>query len=182
MRDSFPSHSSSPSKANLGIEVTRWSKISITFAIHTSSQNPFGEGRMAHIKWPHLLSLLKSVLPAFSQRSTRWTSAPLRAVSSLKLSTRIHPITGWHWLFPSSYPTPPTACLTVSLPKGEGMGLPRSTYLTSDTLGPPYLPAGVLPVSDVLKSIRTTHLPFWSKPYSSFGLFTFTTVASVHLR
>jgi hypothetical protein len=78
VRDSFPSHSSSPSKANLGIEVTRWSKISITFAIHTGSQNPFGEERMAHIKWPHLLSLLKSVQPAFSQRSTRWTSAPMR--------------------------------------------------------------------------------------------------------
>jgi len=45
----------------------------------TGSQNPFGEGRMAHIMWPHLLSLLKSVLPAFTQRSTRWTSAPLRA-------------------------------------------------------------------------------------------------------
>jgi len=39
--DSFPSHSSSPSKANLGIEVTRRLKIPITFAIHTDSQNPF---------------------------------------------------------------------------------------------------------------------------------------------
>ena len=28
------------------------------------------------------------------------------------------------------------------------MGLPRSTYLTTDTLGPLCLPAGVLPVSD----------------------------------
>ena len=41
VRDSFPSHSSSPSKANLGIEVTRRLKIPITFSIHTDSQNPF---------------------------------------------------------------------------------------------------------------------------------------------
>ena len=48
---------------------------------------------------------------------------------------------------------PPTACLAVSLPKeGEGMGLPRSTYLTTDTLGLLYLPTGILPVSDDLKA------------------------------
>jgi hypothetical protein len=41
VRDSFPSHSSSPSKASLGIEATRRLKLSITFAIHTDSQNPF---------------------------------------------------------------------------------------------------------------------------------------------
>ncbi len=41
VRDSFPSHSSSPSKASLGIEATRRLKIPITFAIHTDSQNPF---------------------------------------------------------------------------------------------------------------------------------------------
>jgi hypothetical protein len=40
------------------------------------------------------------------------------------------------------------------------MGLPRSTYLTADTLGPLCLPAGVLPVSDVHKILRTTRLPF----------------------
>jgi hypothetical protein len=32
------------------------------------------------------------------------------------------------------------------------MGLPRSTYLTANTLGPLSLPTGVLPVSDVHKS------------------------------
>jgi hypothetical protein len=75
-----------------------------------------------------------------------------RVMSSLRLSTRIHPITGWPWLLPSSHPIPPSACLTVSLPLGEGMGLPRSAYLTADTLGPLCLPAGMLPVSDVLKA------------------------------
>ncbi len=72
-------------------------------------------------------------------------------VSSLagQAITRIHPITGWLLLLPSSLPIPPTACLAVSLPqRGEGMRLPRSTYLTTDTLGPLCLPAGVLPVSD----------------------------------
>jgi hypothetical protein len=39
--DSFPSHGSSPSKANPCIRMTRQLKISITFAIHTDSQNPF---------------------------------------------------------------------------------------------------------------------------------------------
>jgi len=42
------------------------------------------------------------------------------------------------------------------------MGLPRSAYLTADTLGPLSLPAGVLPVSDVQQPIRTTRLPFGS--------------------
>jgi hypothetical protein len=42
-----------------------------------------------------------------------------RVMSSLRLSTRIHPITGWPWLLPSSLPIPPTACLTVSLPQGR---------------------------------------------------------------
>lgn len=42
------------------------------------------------------------------------------------------------------------------------MGLPRSTYPTANTLGPLSLPVGMLPVSDVHKSIRATHLPFGS--------------------
>jgi hypothetical protein len=71
--------------------------------------------------------------------------------------------------------------IRLACPRGEGMGLPRSAYLTANTLGPLCLPAGVLPVSDVLKALRATHLPFWFKPHSSFGLFTFTPVPSVHL-
>jgi hypothetical protein len=56
----------------------------------------------------------------------------------------------------------PQHALRLACPKGEGMGLPRSAYLTTDTLGPLYLPAGMLPVSDVLQALRTTHLPFGS--------------------
>ncbi len=87
-----------------------------------------------------------------------------RIILSLRLSTRIHPITEWPSLLPSSHPIPPTECLTVSLPKyrGEGIRLPRSTYLTANTLGPLYQPVGVLLVSDVLQPLRTTHLPFGS--------------------
>ena len=78
-------------------------------------------------------------------------------VSSLagRVVTRIRPITGWHWLLPSSLPIPPTVPPTggISLPqRGEAMGLPRSTYLTTNTLGPLSLPAGMLPVSDVPKA------------------------------
>jgi hypothetical protein len=106
-----------------------------------------------------------------------------RVMSSLRLSTRIHPITGWPWLLPSSLPVPPTACLTVSLPRrGEGTRLPHSAYLTTNTLGPLCLPVGVMPVSDVHRPIRATHLPFWFKPLSSFGLSIFTAVTSVHFR
>ena len=55
--DSFPSHGSSPSKANLCIEVTRQLKISITFAINTDSQNPFrwrahGSNNVASFAFP----------------------------------------------------------------------------------------------------------------------------------
>ena len=64
------------------------------------------------------------------------SSLTSRVILSLRPSTRIHPITGWPSLFPSSLPIPPTACLTVSLPEGEGMRLPRSTYPTANTLGP----------------------------------------------
>ena len=39
-------------------------------------------------------------------------------MSSQRPSTRIHPITGWPSLLPSSLSVPP-ACLTVSLPKGR---------------------------------------------------------------
>jgi hypothetical protein len=53
-----------------------------------------------------------------------------RVISSLRLSTLIHPVTGWHWLLPSSHPTPPTACLTVSLPQGRRHGV--TTFRISD--------------------------------------------------
>jgi len=46
-----------------------------------------------------------------------------RVMSSPRLSTRIHPITGWPSLLPSSHPIPPTACLTVSLPHGRRHGV-----------------------------------------------------------
>jgi hypothetical protein len=54
-----------------------------------------------------------------------------RVISSLRPSTRIHPITGWPSLLPSSLPVPPTACLTVSLPKGRRHGV--TTFHVSDS-------------------------------------------------
>ncbi len=53
-----------------------------------------------------------------------------QVMSSLRLSTRIHPITEWPWLLPSSLPVPPTACLTVSLPQGRRHGV--TTFHVSD--------------------------------------------------
>jgi hypothetical protein len=54
-----------------------------------------------------------------------------RVMSSSILSTRIHPVTGWPWLLPPSQPVPPTACLTVSLPKGRRHGV--TTFHVSDS-------------------------------------------------
>jgi hypothetical protein len=53
-----------------------------------------------------------------------------RVMSSLRLSTRIHPITRWPLLLPSSLPIPPSACLAVSLPKGRRHGV--TTFRVSD--------------------------------------------------
>jgi len=104
-------------------------------------------------------------------------------ISSLMLSTNIHPIIGWHSLLPSFLPIPPTACFAVSLLQwSEDTGLARSTYLTADTLAPLCLPVGILPVSDDPKTHPIHPLTFWFKPYSSFGLLSVTTVTSVHLR
>jgi hypothetical protein len=52
-------------------------------------------------------------------------------MSSLRLSTRIHPVTGWPSLLPSSHPVPPTACFTVSLPQGRRHGI--ITFRVSDS-------------------------------------------------
>jgi hypothetical protein len=62
-----------------------------------------------------------------------------RVMSSLNLSTRIHPIAGWPLLLPSSHPIPLIACLTVSLPQGQRHGVttfrvPDSKYLRSTLL------------------------------------------------
>ncbi len=54
-----------------------------------------------------------------------------RVMSSLRLSTRIHPITGWPLLLPSSHLIPPTACLTVSLPQRRRHGV--TTFHVSDS-------------------------------------------------
>jgi hypothetical protein len=55
-----------------------------------------------------------------------------RVMSSPRLSTRIHPITGWPWLLPSSLRVPPTACLTVSLPQW-GRRHEVTTFRVSDS-------------------------------------------------
>ena len=52
--------------------------------------------------------------------------------------------------------------LRLACPEGEGTELPRSAYKTTGALGPLYLPVGILPVSDDLANLRTTHLPFGS--------------------
>ncbi len=81
VRDSFPSYGSSLPK---GLPLWGSPLISrlplINFAIQTGSHSAFR--RKAHTLAKgrvHLLSSLGAVLPVFSQRDTRWTSAPFRA-------------------------------------------------------------------------------------------------------
>ena len=79
-----------------------------------------------------------------------------RVMLSLRLSTRIHPITGWPWLLPSSLPVPPTACLTVSLPKGRRHGF--ITFHVSDSRYlRPTLSAGGNTARVGRSQIRPTH-------------------------
>ena len=105
-----------------------------------------------------------------------------RVMSSLRLSTRIHPITEWPWLLPSSLPVPPTACLAVSLPNGRRHEV--TTFRVSDNRYlRPTLSAGGNVARVGCSQIRPNHPhTFWFKPYSSFGLSIFTAVASVYLR
>jgi hypothetical protein len=138
---------------------------------------------------PSPLRTVRDRLPSYGSSPSKAKKHPMdvsslagRVMSSLRLSTRIHPITGWPWLLPSSHPIPPTAALRLACHKGRRPGVTTFRVSEANTLGPLCLPAGVLPVSDVLKALRATHLPFWSKPHSSFGLSIFTTVTSVHLR
>jgi hypothetical protein len=162
--ETFPSHSSSPSKASLGIEATRRLHISITSAIHTDSQNPFRWRAHGSHMWLHLLSLLKSVLPVFSQRSTRRTSAPLRVriMSSLNFQPVSTPLQDGNRFFHHFSPYLLQHALRLACLRGRGMRLPRSAYLTPNTIGPLYLPVGVSPESELLQSLRATHLPFGS--------------------
>jgi hypothetical protein len=74
---------------------------------------------MAHIKWPHLLSLLKSVLPDFSQRSTRWTSASLRT-ELLPVST---PLQDGFRFFHHLSPYLQQHALRLTCPKGRSHGV-----------------------------------------------------------
>jgi len=106
------------------------------------------------LRSPHLLFLLKKFYRLSRSEAPDGRLLPYGPGHvKPKLSTRIHPITGWPSLLPSSLPIPPTACLAVSLlPWSEGIGLPRSAYLTTDTLGPLCLPVGVSPVSDGRKT------------------------------
>jgi hypothetical protein len=59
-----------------------------------------------------------------------------RVMSSLWLSTHIHPITGWHWLLPSSLPVPPTVPPAggISLPRGQRHGVTTFHVFDSEYL------------------------------------------------
>ncbi len=80
VRDSFPSHGSSISKASPGGARPLMKNLLHRLCdTYRQPQSLAGEGTHADRSRVHLLSFLDRVLPAFSQRDTRPTSAPFRA-------------------------------------------------------------------------------------------------------
>ena len=86
----------------------------------------------------HLQHLLCRFL-RFSRAETPQGSLP--ACASGDVATRIHPITGWHSLFPTPIPALPSAPLTIRFPQvRRSAGLPRSASVPLDGLGTPCSP------------------------------------------
>jgi hypothetical protein len=103
-------------------------KIATTFAIHTGSQNPFGEGRMAHIKWPHLLCPPKIGSARFlATKHPMDVSTLAGRVMSQPIST---PLQDGFGFFHHLTPDLPQHALRLACPKGRRHGV--TTFHVSD--------------------------------------------------
>ena len=139
--------------------------------------------RMDFIENPHLLFFLKKFYRLSRNEAPDGYLHPCgsgdvsQMIESQPVST---PLQDSIRFFRHLPPYPQQYALRLTCPKGEGMRFQRSAYSTTDTLGPLYLPVGILPVSDGMQRPEPpTYL--WSKPNSSFGLSSITAVTSVHL-
>ena len=133
----------------------------------------------------HLQHLLYRFLRG-SRAETPQGSLPACAagdVAHITGATRIHPMTGWHSLFPTPIPALPLVGLAASLPRvQEQYGL--TTFHKVDTNGLGALcPPVALGVHDrVLSRLCTRYSAFWLKPLSIFGLVLITTfIESSHV-
>jgi hypothetical protein len=163
-QDSFPSHGSGPSEANPCIRMTRQLKLSITFAIHIDSQNPIrwrahGSHNVASFAFPPEIGSVSFLETKHPIGVCIFTGRVMSSFGSQPLST---PLQYGLRFFHHLYTYPQQHAFRLACPGVEGMRLSRSTYLTTNTLGPLYLPVGISPASELLQSLRTTHLPFGS--------------------
>ncbi len=97
------------------------------------------------------------------------------------LATPIRPITGWRSLPPPSFTRRPVGspCGWPTLAGGR-----RAYHVASQEsswVRPRLDAGGTSSAPDELEASGPGHLPFWSKPISTFGLSLLTTFAAVHL-
>jgi hypothetical protein len=64
---------------------------------------------------------------------------------------------------------------------GDASDLPCSAYLTAGGVDPACTPVVFLSACSEVWTEQPTHLPFWFKPFSIFGLSSMTMSEAVHL-
>ena len=131
------------------------------YTILHKSRCPHGEGSTSGTRHRHLQHLLYRFFYG-SRAETPQGSLP--ACASGDVATRIHPITGWHSLFPTPIPALPSAPLTIRFPPlRRSTGLPRSAYVPLDGLGTTCSPVGSSSAIGEGGAPIPPHLPFGSR-------------------
>src|SRR5262249_11463005 len=98
-----------------------------------------------------------------------------RGVMLRGCSTPIHPITEWPSLLPSSSARTPIGlpCGSLSL-AGDGRGCHVPSQSQTNGLGALCPPVALLPMTRKQRVLVPATVPFWLKPFSTFGLFSVT--------
>jgi hypothetical protein len=165
--------------------VTQRLKISITFATHTDSQNPFrwrahGSHNVASFAFPPKIgstSFLATKHPMDVCTLTGWVMSSL---GSQSVST---PLQDGLRFFHHLSPYLPQHALRLACPKLRQRHKVTTFHVIDNEYLRPTLSAGGNSARVGRSQTHPIHpLTFWSKPHSSFGLLRFTTVTSVHLR
>jgi hypothetical protein len=118
---------------------------------------------------------------------TGWLSVPVRRhpreVSPLSrgVATPIRPVTGRPSLPPSSFTRRPVGSPYGGPTLAGGRRAYHVASQESSWVRPRLDAGGISSAPDEVAASGPGHLPFWSKPISTFGLSLFTTLAAVHL-
>ena len=121
-------------------------------------------------------------LPDGSRPSTPEGSRPAFAWSDVATgSTPVRPITGWHSLPPSSFTRSPIGAPCGGPTLAGGRRAYHVASQESSWVRPRPDAGGTSSAPDESAASGPGHLPFWSKPVSTFGLSLFTTLTAVHL-